>query len=636
MIKKDIRISISKRVAVLMMVLMIFAFGLACAKKSDEVREEVVRKFVVTFDAQNGEKYQRSVSDGSIVSRPEDPIKDMYEFIDWYESDLVTEFAFDSKPIVRDITIYAKWNRVAFVYNRVVFDSLGGEFDEFNDGELSESKDKLEVEVIDDGQLARPRNPKKSGFAFSGWFRDESFEDRYDFNVDIVSEDMVLYAKWVEEVIVVDEVTITFDSHGGSEVETKTVEKGSIIEEPHTSREHFVFKSWYRDSAFLNEYDFSQPVMYSTKLHARWEAIQHTVTFDSRGGSEVESQVVDENELVVEPQSPTKANNTFEGWYIDEEYTELWDFENDRVEREIEMYAKWEEKAAIMYRVEFDGNGGKFSNGSETKEIEVQEGSKLSQPSGIYREGYELSKWYRDRELSIEWNFSRDVVRVDITLYAGWVEILPNEYIVVFDSRGGSEVASETVVEGGKVTRPKDPTMKGNDFVGWYIDGTNEEWDFSNDTVQGNTILYAKWEKYFVVTFDANGGELQSNGEVKVREGDRVERPVVNPPYGQIDLLGWQIVKDDDYDNIVWDFASVVTQDMTLTAMWANYFNVKIDPNNGTKEYTKIIYEGKMLGTPTDSNPGFRFKEYQERETGDIILISTLVYSDLELVIVWE
>ncbi|MCL1944753.1 MAG: hypothetical protein FWF56_02980, partial [Firmicutes bacterium] len=94
--------------------------------------------------------------------------------------------------------------------------------------------------------------------------------------------------------------------------------------------------------------------------------------------------------------------------------------------------------------------------------------------------------------------------------------------------------------------------------------------------------------------------------------------------------------KDDDYDNIVWDFASVVTQDMTLTAMWANYFNVKIDPNNGTKEYTKIIYEGKMLGTPTDSNPGFRFKEYQERETGDIILISTLVYSDLELVIVWE
>jgi len=54
--------------------------------------------------------------------------------------------------------------------------------------------------------------------------------------------------------------------------------------------------------------------------------------------------------------------------------------------------------------------------------------------------------------------------------------------------------AEYTVAEGKKVTKPTDPTRTGYTFDGWYQDETfTDIWDFENDTVTGNTDLYAKW-----------------------------------------------------------------------------------------------------------------------------------------------
>ncbi|MBQ4270477.1 MAG: InlB B-repeat-containing protein, partial [Clostridiales bacterium] len=70
------------------------------------------------------------------------------------------------------------------------------------------------------------------------------------------------------------------------------------------------------------------------------------ITFDSRGGSEVETQYVLPGEKATVPENPTKGGGAwqdggdFEGWYTDEALTEIFNF-NTPINENITLYAKW-------------------------------------------------------------------------------------------------------------------------------------------------------------------------------------------------------------------------------------------------------------------------------------------------------
>ena len=65
-----------------------------------------------------------------------------------------------------------------------------------------------------------------------------------------------------------------------------------------------------------------------------------TVTFDTEGGSVVDSQEVTADETVECPETPVKEGYDFDGWYLDEEKTILYDFESP-VEGSFTVYAAW-------------------------------------------------------------------------------------------------------------------------------------------------------------------------------------------------------------------------------------------------------------------------------------------------------
>ncbi|MCI6255508.1 MAG: InlB B-repeat-containing protein [Clostridiales bacterium] len=46
------------------------------------------------------------------------------------------------------------------------------------------------------GKLAKPADPTRSGYTFTGWFKDEALEESFDFDADVVNGDMTLYAAW--------------------------------------------------------------------------------------------------------------------------------------------------------------------------------------------------------------------------------------------------------------------------------------------------------------------------------------------------------------------------------------------------------------------------------------------------------
>ena len=65
----------------------------------------------------------------------------------------------------------------------------------------------------------------------------------------------------------------------------------------------------------------------------------YTVTFDSNGGTNIDSVVVKENDVIIEPSSPQKEGYTFEYWELD---GKQYDF-NTKVTSEIILIAKWQE-----------------------------------------------------------------------------------------------------------------------------------------------------------------------------------------------------------------------------------------------------------------------------------------------------
>lgn len=65
------------------------------------------------------------------------------------------------------------------------------------------------------------------------------------------------------------------------------------------------------------------------------------VSFNSMGGSTVQSQSVADGEKASEPTAPTKTGYTFGGWYSDLDLTDAWDFSTDVVTSDMMLYAKW-------------------------------------------------------------------------------------------------------------------------------------------------------------------------------------------------------------------------------------------------------------------------------------------------------
>lgn len=82
----------------------------------------------------------------------------------------------------------------------------------------------------------------------------------------------------------------------------------------------------------------------------------YTVTFDSKGGSDVASATVAAGGNATAPSDPTKADNSFGGWYTSEdEGTTLsdaaFDFANTAINADITLYAKWTPYEVGMSRV---------------------------------------------------------------------------------------------------------------------------------------------------------------------------------------------------------------------------------------------------------------------------------------------
>ena len=320
----------------------------------------------------------------------------------------------------------------------------------YKDGDSEYAK-----QVLPSGTLAtRPDAPAATpGYTFGGWNKADG--TAWDYASDKVTDNITLYAKWAANTY-----TITFDTAGGSEVITKTIEVTygeQFGDMPVPKREGYVFLGWYDalvggkcygDSDGKSTSPYDKDV--SITLYAQWaEAPSRMVYFNTCGGTmtgpvEVLHKL---NTPIAKPDNPTKPGHTFNGWYTDSALTQAWNFD-DWVTGELKLYAGW---TVNQYTITFDTNGG-----SEIAPITQDYGTKLTTPDNPTRKGYTFKGW--DKEIP------ETMPADNITVKAQW-EI--NQYTITFDTNGGSEIAPITQDYGTEITAPDNPTRKGYTFKGW-------------------------------------------------------------------------------------------------------------------------------------------------------------------------
>lgn len=66
-------------------------------------------------------------------------------------------------------------------------------------------------------------------------------------------------------------------------------------------------------------------------------------------------------------------------------------------------------------------------------------------------------------------------------------------YEVTFDSNGGSQVASQEIIEGEFASEPSEPTREGYEFLQWEMNG--DTWTFTSDPVNEDLSLTAAWDE---------------------------------------------------------------------------------------------------------------------------------------------
>lgn len=158
---------------------------------------------------------------------------------------------------------------------------------------------------------------------------------------------------------------------------------------------------------------------------------------------------------------------------------------------------------------------------------------------------------------STSWN----IVNID---YAEVTYTLKPLYTVTFDTNGhGAAPDSQSVYRGGVVDRIEDPTANGYTFVGWYKEsGCINAWDFDNDTVNADTVLYAKWKKVSKKSDKEDNNESNnnaadddsinessdSNGEESQNEGTdtSAENATVTPEIQSTNVNGEQLDSWED------------------------------------------------------------------------------------------
>ena len=236
-------------------------------------------------------------------------------------------------------------------------------------------------------------------------------------------------------------------------------------------------------------------------IDVKYDLDEHTLTFETNGGSAVNPVTVRHGNAVARPADPTKDKYTFIGWYADPEFTEEYDFATV-LEADKTIYAKFELTSTpigdiyvrydVLHIKQLPDGTYDLAN-AEVEHLSAKKDTTVTAVIKDYRATHHVNV---NRTLSkLTGTAIQPYKGVDgkpvYTILSVYYDL--DFHTLTFDTMGGSKIAPETVRHGLTVAKPKDPVNGGYIFDGWYTDKTfRHRYDFSTPLTEDITI-YAKW-----------------------------------------------------------------------------------------------------------------------------------------------
>ena len=472
-----------KRLVNLIAAIVMIFCGLFALSACDKVEFKV--NFVV-----DGAVYATLNTNGEeIIKMPENPTKDDYDFDGWYwdKDTWQTPFTANSlldAPLSSDMNVYCKWKPKS------------------NDGGNEETKNGLSFKTLSvDGTNV--------------YGKVSNATETFSFLEEITANGA---SKFV----------VALDIYGAQQVATKTIALcvGDNI-------------------AYIMEMINGETVkMYTVTVRRR---PIYTVSFNSNGSTEVQSQQVEEDSFAAEPAAQSKAGYTFEKWnydfskpitqntsvgavwkaHIDTPYKVQYYLENANdngytlhetvdlqgetdttATAQIKSYEHFSHKSTATDSGNINGNGSlvlkvyytremltvTFNGyGNETETKKVKYGGKVTAPE-FTRTGYTQNGWNQPLPETISEN---------LTLSAAW-QI--NQYTLTLVLGGGFENKTITQDYGSAIENIEIPERAGYDFGGWRIDSLFETISFPETMPADNRTYYVRWNAIF--NLSASGDKI--------------------------------------------------------------------------------------------------------------------------------
>ena len=270
-------------------------------------------------------------------------------------------------------------------------------------------------------------------------------------------------------------------------------------------------------------------------------------------------------------------------------------------------------------------------NGEQTEEIArqiVKKGDTLLEPEVKTGENEKFTGW----DPAVTFGTVGEITETKTITVTAKIEKV---YYIFFKDNTGRVVATKECTDGQTVSDFSDvtfPVGPDESITGWYFDEAAQTEKADSVTINGkNVTLYAKVEKGYWITFDANGGSYTA--PVFYANGTAAAAPVTNPTLPGYSFDRWYLDKECKNEA---DFSKITTSttvyagwkaaDTTYTVIhWQE--NADDDGYSYKESETKQGASGKQTAATVKSYPGFTAQAItQETIAGDGSTIVNVYY----------
>ena len=414
-------------------------------------------------------------------------------------------------------------------------------------------------------------------------------------------------------------LTVSFDTKGGSAVESIMVERNTLIEAPKSVKSGYTLR-W--------NYDFTQPVTEDIIINAVWTPNDYKITIASNEADN-ENVVIDikyDSEYNLADKVQAKTGYRLNGFYYVVDGHQI-DFAVEGVYKtasNVTLYAKYE---LVEYSITYILEKG-ATNPNTAVKFTVNDVVELLN-----------AEWKNDEKTFDGWYLSSDYktegkvtsianLSENVTL---WAKFVPTIFTTNVNCYVGNDVVYTYEFTYNSEYSLEDPTIgKGYKFDGWYLEeellDESGVWNKKDKSIDLNAKITPI--NYSIVYKIPNGAINSEN--IITYNADMGSVELKDPNFGNHIFQGWYL--DADY-TISIDELNIdnVSEKVTIYSKWQYVTNVTLNSDDAECEETELVfYYGKEYALPKVDKLGYIFKGWYYGEIA-IDCVGTWSYKDAEI-----